>query len=55
MNFEKCLIDTTIWVLYFKGEKELEDRTKGGCSFLPEIFRISLILARRIVKRLKRW
>ena len=27
MNFEKCLIDATIWVLYFKGEKELEGRT----------------------------
>ena len=28
MNSEKCLIDTTIWVLYFKGEKELEDEIK---------------------------
>ncbi len=29
MNSEKCLIDTTIWVLYFKGEKELEDEIKS--------------------------
>ena len=29
MNPEKCLIDTTIWVLYFKGEKELEDEIKS--------------------------
>ena len=29
MNFEKCLIDTTIWVLYFKGEKELESRIRS--------------------------
>lgn len=29
MNSEKCLIDTTIWVLYFKGERELEDEIKS--------------------------
>ena len=29
MNFERFLIDTTIWVLYFKGEKDVEDRVKS--------------------------
>jgi len=29
MSPEKCLIDTTIWVLYFKGEKELENKIKS--------------------------
>jgi len=29
MNSEKCLIDTTIWVLYFKGERQLEDEIKS--------------------------
>ncbi len=29
MSSEKCLIDTTIWVLYFKGERELEDEIKS--------------------------
>ncbi len=29
MNSEKYLIDTTIWVLYFRGEKELEDKIKS--------------------------
>jgi len=29
MNSEKCLIDTTIWVLYFRGEKKLEDEIKS--------------------------
>ena len=29
MNPEKSLIDTTIWVLYFKGERELEDEIKS--------------------------
>lgn len=37
MNSEKCLIDTTIWVLYFKGERELEYEIK------------SLILKERVV------
>ncbi len=29
MNFERFLIDTTVWVLYFKGEKAVEDRVKS--------------------------
>jgi len=29
MNSEKCLVDTTIWVLYFKGEKGLEEKIKS--------------------------
>jgi predicted nucleic acid-binding protein len=29
MNSEKCLIDTTIWVLYFKGERQLENEIKS--------------------------
>jgi len=29
MNFERFLIDTTVWVLYFKGEKDIEDRVKS--------------------------
>ena len=29
MNFEKCLIDTTIWILYFRGEKEVEGRIRS--------------------------
>jgi len=29
MNFERFLIDTTIWVLFFKGEKEIEDRIRS--------------------------
>ena len=29
MNFERFLIDTTVWVLYFKGEKDVEDRVKS--------------------------
>ena len=29
MNPEKCLIDTTIWVLYFKGKRELKDKIKS--------------------------
>lgn len=28
MNSEMFLIDTTIWVLYFKGEKDIEDKVK---------------------------
>ncbi len=29
MNSERFLIDTTVWVLYFKGEKDVEDRVKS--------------------------
>lgn len=29
MNFEKFLVDTTIWVLYFRGEKDLENKIKS--------------------------
>jgi hypothetical protein len=29
MNSEKCLVDTTIWVLYFKGEKGLKEKIKS--------------------------
>ncbi len=29
MNFEKCLIDTIIWVLYFRGEKDVEDKVRS--------------------------
>ena len=29
MNFEKCLIDTTVWVLYFQGEKDIEDKVRS--------------------------
>ena len=29
MNSERYLIDTTVWVLYFGGEKSIEDRVKS--------------------------
>jgi len=29
MNFEKCLIDTAVWVLYFRGEKDIEDKVQS--------------------------
>jgi len=29
MNFEKCLIDTTVWILYFRGEKKVEERIRS--------------------------
>ena len=29
MKSDRCLVDTTIWVRYFKGEQSLEDRIKS--------------------------
>lgn len=29
MNLERFLIDTTVWMLYFKGERDVEDRVKS--------------------------